>query len=119
MISARGNGSGDLGISRVFLNALALKFLPILFSDANGLVSCLLERLEIAVPNSPRELISSLAASSQSSPLSESHFQYQSNERASSGNEIKWENKMLLLAGRSKHVSEGVAGRGDKSPGRN
>ncbi|KAL3515190.1 hypothetical protein ACH5RR_022092 [Cinchona calisaya] len=88
VISAIENGSGDLGISRVFLNALVLNFPPILSSDANKLVSCLLERLEITVPNSPRELISSQAASSQSSPLSVNHFQYQSNERASPGNEV-------------------------------
>ena len=88
VISATGNVSGDLGISRVFLNALALNFPPILSSDANRLVSCLLERLEITVPNSPRELISSEAASSQSSPLSLNHFPYHSNERASPGNEV-------------------------------
>nr|XP_027112831.1 phosphatidylinositol 4-kinase alpha 1-like isoform X2 [Coffea arabica] len=88
VISATGNVSGDLGISRVFLNALALNFPPILSSDANRLVSCLLERLEIMVPNSPRELISSEAASSQSSPLSLNHFPYHSNERASPGNEV-------------------------------
>lgn len=88
VISATRNASGDLGICRVFLNALALNFPPILSSDANRLVSCLLERLEITVPNSPRELISSEAASSQSSPLSLNHFQYHSNERASPGNEL-------------------------------
>lgn len=82
--------SGDSGIARVFLNALCSNFPPILSSDANNLVSCLLDRFQIIVPSSPRELLSttSEATSCQSSPLNVNHYQYQSNERASAGNEI-------------------------------
>ncbi|KAL3538950.1 hypothetical protein ACH5RR_002316 [Cinchona calisaya] len=84
VISAIGDMNGDMGISKIFLNALALHFPPIISSDANRLLWTLLEQVEIMVPNSPRELISSVA----SSPLSVNHFQYQSNDRASPGNEV-------------------------------
>ncbi|CAK9172101.1 unnamed protein product [Ilex paraguariensis] len=88
VMSAIYNVSGDVGVSRVFLNALSQNFPPILPSDANKLVSTLLDRFEISVPSSPRELVSVTpeASSFQSSPLSANH--YQSNERASPGNEV-------------------------------
>ncbi|CAI9104486.1 OLC1v1003167C1 [Oldenlandia corymbosa var. corymbosa] len=87
VMSALANGTGDMCVSRIFLNAVALNFPPIVSNDANKLVSCLLERVEITiVPNSPRELTPSEAASSQSSPLNQIH--YQSNDSASPVNEV-------------------------------
>ncbi|CAK9140676.1 unnamed protein product [Ilex paraguariensis] len=88
VMSAINNVSGDLGVSRVFLNALSQNFPPILPSHANKSVSTLLDRFEISVPSSPRELVSMTpeASSSQSSPLSANH--YQSNKRTSPGNEV-------------------------------
>lgn len=86
VMTAIGNVTGDLGISRVFLNAVAVNFPPILSTDASTLVSCLLEPVEITVHNSPRELNSSEAASSQSSPMN--HIHYLPHERASPGNEL-------------------------------
>ncbi|KAL7118815.1 hypothetical protein ACP275_02G024800 [Erythranthe tilingii] len=64
-------------VSRVFLDALCSNFPPILPSDANRLVSILLDRLEVVVPSSPREAISNTpdATSAQSSPLSVNHYQ--------------------------------------------
>ncbi|PIM99436.1 Phosphatidylinositol 4-kinase [Handroanthus impetiginosus] len=69
--------NGDSSVSRVFLNALCSSFPPILPSDANKLISILLDRFEIAVPSSPREVISMTpdVASAQSSPLSVNHYQ--------------------------------------------
>lgn len=80
--AAINNVSGDFGIARVFLNALCSNFPPILSSDANNLVSYLLDRFEILVPSSPRELFSttSEATSCQSSPLNANHYQYRSND---------------------------------------
>uniref|UniRef100_A0A5B7AN74 1-phosphatidylinositol 4-kinase n=1 Tax=Davidia involucrata TaxID=16924 RepID=A0A5B7AN74_DAVIN len=87
MISAVSNVSGDLGISRVFLSALSQCFPPILPSDADKLVSCLLDHFVSYVPNSPRELVSATpeASSSQSSPITANH--HQPNEISSPGNE--------------------------------
>ncbi|XP_073045657.1 phosphatidylinositol 4-kinase alpha 1-like [Primulina eburnea] len=71
----------DSSISSAFLKALCFHFPPILPSDGNKLVSTLLDRLEIAVPGSPRETISTPdAASAQSSPMSLNHYQSPGNE---------------------------------------
>lgn len=88
--SAINNVSGANGITRAFLKALSSNFPPINSSDADKLVSLLIEWVEIVVPNSPRELLSNTSepTSYQSSPLSVNHNQLQStNERASPGNE--------------------------------
>ncbi|CAK9175363.1 unnamed protein product [Ilex paraguariensis] len=79
VMSAINNAGGDLGVS------LSQNFHPILLSNANRLVSTLLDRFEISVPSSPRELVSITpeASSPQCSPLSANH--YQSNERNSPG----------------------------------
>ncbi|GER42249.1 phosphatidylinositol 4-kinase family protein [Striga asiatica] len=65
------------GVSRVFLHALCSNFPPILPSDANKLIAVLLDRFDVVVPCSPRELISSTpdTVSAQSSPFSANHFQ--------------------------------------------
>ncbi|GFQ00963.1 phosphatidylinositol 4-kinase alpha 1 [Phtheirospermum japonicum] len=67
--------NADSSVSRVFLNALCSNFPPILPSDANKLISVLLDRFDVVVPCAPRELISTTpdTASAQSSPLN--HFQ--------------------------------------------
>ncbi|CAK9175369.1 unnamed protein product [Ilex paraguariensis] len=82
VMSAINNAGGDLGVS------LSQNFHPILLSNANRLVSTLLDRFEISVPSSPRELVSITpeASSPQCLPLSANH--YQSNERNSPGNEV-------------------------------
>ncbi|KAI3446087.1 hypothetical protein Pfo_002752 [Paulownia fortunei] len=69
--------NADSSVSRVFLNALCSNFPPILPSDANKLISILLDRFDIVVPSSPREVMSTTpdAASAQSSPLSVNHYQ--------------------------------------------
>ncbi|CAK9145840.1 unnamed protein product [Ilex paraguariensis] len=66
VMSAINNAAGDLGVF------LSQKFHPILLSNANRLVSTLLDRFEISVPSSPRELvlITPEASSPQCSPLS-------------------------------------------------
>ncbi|RAL49359.1 hypothetical protein DM860_012792 [Cuscuta australis] len=76
VMSAIGNVSGDTRISKVFLNAISLNFPPIDHSDADRLISALLDRFEISIPCSPLELISSTseANSAQSSPLSLGHY---------------------------------------------
>ncbi|CAK9162695.1 unnamed protein product [Ilex paraguariensis] len=82
VMSAINNAGGDLGVF------LSQNFHPILLSNANRLVSTLLDRFEISVPSSPRELvlITPEASSPQCSPLSANHCQ--SNERNSPGNEV-------------------------------
>lgn len=84
VIAAIGNVSGDVRISKVFLHAISLNFPPTIPSDADRLISTLLDRFEICIPGSPRELISnnSVATSAQSSPLSMGH------ERSSPGNDM-------------------------------
>lgn len=86
-MSAVSNASGDTRISRAFLSALSKNLPPILPSDANKLISYLLDRFEISVPNSPRERIS--ATTEWSSPHSSavsSHY-YQGKVSVSPGNE--------------------------------
>ncbi|CAK9145839.1 unnamed protein product [Ilex paraguariensis] len=82
VMSAINNAGGDLGVF------LLQNFHPILLSNASRLVSTLLDRFEISVPSSPRELvlITPEASSPQCSPLGANH--YQSNERNSPGNEV-------------------------------
>lgn len=72
-----GDGSGDLVISRTFLSALSESFPPVLPSDANKLVTCLLDRIETTVLISPKEVAPGTpeTASSQSSPISANHNQ--------------------------------------------
>ncbi|GLT58161.1 hypothetical protein SLA2020_310800 [Shorea laevis] len=79
------NGN-DLAITRAFLSALSQNFPPILLSDAEKLITCLLDQLPMSVPVSPREQIpvNSETSSSQSSPLS---VNFQGNEGASPANE--------------------------------
>lgn len=69
--------NADSSVSRVFLNALCSNFPPILPSDANKLISILLDRFDVVVPSSPREAILSTpdVASAQSSPLSANYYQ--------------------------------------------
>lgn len=69
VMSAVNNAGTSFGISRIFLTALSENFPPILPSDADGLVCCLLE-FAAAVPVSPREMASAASetSSSQSSP---------------------------------------------------
>ncbi|OIT04706.1 PREDICTED: phosphatidylinositol 4-kinase alpha 1 [Nicotiana attenuata] len=70
--SALGNRSGDLGISKAVLKAMCYYFPPIVPSDANKLVSGLLEQFDNFVPSSPRELLGT--SSSHSSPMSVSNI---------------------------------------------
>ncbi|XP_022876280.1 phosphatidylinositol 4-kinase alpha 1 isoform X2 [Olea europaea var. sylvestris] len=75
--------NSDSEISRIFLNALCLNFPPIQPSDANNLVSTLLDRFEIsAIPSSPREALSITpdTTSAQSSPISVNHHQSPGND---------------------------------------
>ncbi|XP_059647700.1 phosphatidylinositol 4-kinase alpha 1 [Cornus florida] len=84
VISAVVNVSGDLSISTAFLSALSQNFPPIVPSDADKLVLCLLDHFVSYVPNSPREFVSATpeASSSQSSPLTAGHH-----HSTSAGNE--------------------------------
>lgn len=93
LVSAIGNCSGDLAISRAFLMALSQSFPPILPTDADKLVTLLLDQLVsssgpvVQSPATPREQITanSETSSSQSSPLSVNH--HQPNGSSSPGNE--------------------------------
>lgn len=77
VLSAIDDCSEGSPISRAFLVAMSKSFIPILPSDADKLVSCILDRFLIseAAPGTPREQIraNSEASSSQGSPLSVSH----------------------------------------------
>ncbi|KAL4615716.1 hypothetical protein ACB092_07G146600 [Castanea dentata] len=82
-------------ISRVFLTALSQNFLPISNSDADRLVTCLIDQVATAAaPVTPREHApanNSEASSAQSSPLSanaNANNHYQQNESTSPGNEV-------------------------------
>lgn len=92
LVSAISNSSGDSGISRAFLTALSQSFPPILPTDADKLVTLLLDQLVasgpvVQSPATPRERITanSETSSSQSSPLSVNH--HQPNGSSSPGNE--------------------------------
>ena len=89
VLSAISDCSEGSAISRAFLVALSKSFLPIIPSDADKLVSCILDLFLISevVPGTPREQIqaNSEPSSSQSSPLSVSH--QPSNGGLSPGNE--------------------------------
>lgn len=58
LTSALGHLKGDLKISKAFMNAMARNFPPILPSDANKLISTLIEKFDIPVPTSPRDAAS-------------------------------------------------------------
>lgn len=63
------------GIARAFLAALSQNFLPISSSDANKLVTCLIDQFAApvgAVPGTPREHVAG-NSSAQSSPVSANH----------------------------------------------
>lgn len=80
------------GIARAFLVALSQNFLPISSSDANKLVTCLIDQFAapiVPVPCTPRELNAgnSDISSSRSSPLS-GNQQSQANFNGSPGNEV-------------------------------
>ena len=88
VLSAIGANSA---ISRVFLTALSQNFLPIMPSDADRFVTCLLDQLSIPVlaPGTPREQVpaaNSETSSAQSSPLSVNHY-HRNESEASPGNE--------------------------------
>ncbi|CAM8929529.1 unnamed protein product [Rhodiola kirilowii] len=70
LMSAVLNSGEDFGISRAFLAALSRNVLPVLPSDGDKLVSCLLDQYVVPnVPMSPRELLfASETLSFQSSP---------------------------------------------------
>ncbi|MFS7920759.1 putative 1-phosphatidylinositol 4-kinase [Helianthus anomalus] len=65
---------GDLGISRAFLSAVSENFPPVGTTDANKLVTSLLDGIEFALPcgSSPKGMMGS-NSSSQSSPVSVSN----------------------------------------------
>lgn len=65
LISALGNGNGYLGVSKAILKAMSYHFPPLLPSDANKLVSALIEQFD----KFPQEL----GTSSHSSPMSVSN----------------------------------------------
>lgn len=81
-----GANGNDLGITRAFLSSLSQNFTPVLQSDAERLITCLLDQLPMSVPCSPREQIPvhSATSSSQSSPLS---VNFQGNDGASPAHE--------------------------------
>nr|GMD90459.1 phosphatidylinositol 4-kinase alpha 1 [Ipomoea batatas] len=58
LTSALAHLKGDLKISKAFMNAMARNFPPILPSDANKLISTLIEKFDIPVPTSPRDAAS-------------------------------------------------------------
>ncbi|KAF8390317.1 hypothetical protein HHK36_024842 [Tetracentron sinense] len=87
VISASTIAGDEMEISRVFLTSLSHNFPPIVPSDAERLVSCLLDQFAIVGPNSPKEVMPpSPDTSSQSSPIGENHFQQ--NGSSSPGNEV-------------------------------
>ncbi|XP_010255687.1 PREDICTED: phosphatidylinositol 4-kinase alpha 1-like isoform X2 [Nelumbo nucifera] len=79
--------SDDVGISKAFLTAVSQNCPPILSSEAERLVCCLLDQFAVGSPSSPREAvpIASETSSTQSSPLAGNRFQV--NESWSPGNE--------------------------------
>ncbi|CAM8920616.1 unnamed protein product [Rhodiola kirilowii] len=81
------HGGEDLVISRVFLTALSSSFLPVLPTDGDKLVICLLDQyVGPDVPMSPRgSVLASETASSQSSPANVYH---QVNDASSPVNEV-------------------------------
>ncbi|KAG5044697.1 hypothetical protein AAZV13_06G012100 [Glycine max] len=77
-------------IARAFLAALSQNFLPISSSDANRLVTCLIDQFAAPtvgpVPGTPREQLAAENSSAQSSPISVNH-QSLTNYNDSPGNE--------------------------------
>ncbi|KAJ9152673.1 hypothetical protein P3X46_026216 [Hevea brasiliensis] len=91
MAGLNNNVSENLAISRAFLLALSQNFPPIVQSDAEKLVMCLLDQfcVPVQVPASPIEpiVINSETSSSQSSPLNQHNYN-PSNEISSPANDL-------------------------------
>ncbi|KAM1348849.1 hypothetical protein PS2_003026 [Malus domestica] len=85
------SGGEDLGICRAFLMALSEHFLPILPSDAEKLITMLIDQFAasgpvVQSPVTPRRIgANSETSSAQSSPMNGNH--YQANESSSPRNE--------------------------------
>lgn len=84
VISAISNGGELSGITKIFLVALSQKFIPISASDANKLVTCLIDQFAFPIPMEQNGGNSG-TSSSQSSPLSVNQHS-KSNSTASPGN---------------------------------
>lgn len=103
MAAINGNDANvnNMGIIKAFLSALSLNFPPILSSDAERLITCLLEQLPPSVPVSPKEQIplnSSEAPASQTSPFS-----------VSNGGSVYWKSGVDQLGNASYGFNDGSA----------
>ncbi|TQD69119.1 hypothetical protein C1H46_045348 [Malus baccata] len=90
IVLAISSGGEDLGISRAFLMALSEHFPPILPSDAEKLITMLIDHFAVSgvvqSPVTPRRIgANSETSSAQSSPMNGNH--YQANEGSSPRNE--------------------------------
>ncbi|KAI8028184.1 Phosphatidylinositol 4-kinase alpha 1 [Camellia lanceoleosa] len=94
VMSAVGNESGDLRISRAFLRALSQSFLPILISDADKLVAYLLDHFVSDVPNSFQ---SSPIIASPQNHVSGSSSSSASRESAMNGYSVTWKSSVDQL----------------------
>ncbi|KAI8025784.1 Phosphatidylinositol 4-kinase alpha 1 [Camellia lanceoleosa] len=94
VMSAVGNESGDLRISRAFLRALSQSFLPILISDADKLVAYLLDHFVSDVPNSFQ---SSPIIASPQNHVSGSSSSSASRESPMNGYSVTWKSSVDQL----------------------
>ncbi|CAL5377227.1 unnamed protein product [Camellia sinensis] len=94
VMSAVGNETGDLRISRAFLRALSQSFLPILISDADKLVAYLLDHFVSDVPNSFQ---SSPIFASPQNHVSGSSSSSASRESAMNGYSVAWKSSVDQL----------------------
>ncbi|KAF5951635.1 hypothetical protein HYC85_009579 [Camellia sinensis] len=94
VMSAVGNETGDLRISRAFLRALSQSFLPIPISDADKLVAYILDHFVSDVPNSFQ--CSPIIASPQNH-VSGSSSSSASRESAMNGYSVAWKSSVDQL----------------------
>ncbi|CAK9175372.1 unnamed protein product [Ilex paraguariensis] len=102
VMSAINNAGGDLGVS------LSQNFHPILLSNANKLVSTLLDRFEISVPTSPRELV--LITPEASSPQNEATSALWSKGLVMKGGSLAWKSNVDIFGADVGFNDEGRGG---------
>lgn len=115
LMNAVVNGGEDLVISRAFLTALSRSFLPVLPTDGEKLLNCILDHYVVPnVPMSATDLV--LASETSSSHSSPAHIYSQQNEASSPINEVSYASGSYISGNGGASFGVGVSNGGIVKP---